>query len=319
MNTLVNEQHLTVGHYFIDTSEITISVFEWGSEYKSLLPTLVLIHATGFHARCWDQVIKHLGHRHILALDLRGHGQSDNTPIADWRDFAQDVNEVLTNLDIENAVGIGHSMGGFTACYTAHLNRDLFSQMILIDPAIMSPDSYRYDNNPIAIAAGEQHPVVKRRNTFSSVDEMFTLYEKRPPFNTFDQGVLSDYCKYGLTKSESGHEFQLASPPVFEASVYQNATIFKDIYKVVESISLPITIIRAMDPERLKDQISFMYSPTWPDLATKVPSGKDIYLPDASHLIPMQNPKLIADLILSEIQNLGDLDNTEKVAPEAVN
>jgi lipase len=319
MNTPIKEQHLAVGHYFIDTSEITISVFEWGSEYKSLLPTLVLIHATGFHARCWDQVVKYLGKRHILAIDLRGHGQSDNTPIVDWRAFGQDVDEVLTRLDIENAVGIGHSMGGFTACYSAYLNQDLFSQIILIDPAIMSPDSYRRDNNPIAVAAGEQHPVGKRRNTFSSVEEMFTLYKKRPPFNTFDQGVLSDYCKYGLTKSEGGQKFQLASPPAFEASVYQKAALFKDIYKIVESISLPITIIRAMEPESLEDQRSFMYSPTWPDLAAKLPSGKDIHLPDASHLVPMQNPKRIADLILSEIKYLGDLDNTENVAPEAIN
>jgi lipase len=302
MNTLINEQHLTVGHFFIDTPETTISVFEWGFEYRSLLPTLVLMHATGFHARCWDQVVKHLGKRHILAIDLRGHGQSDNTPIADWRAFGQDVEEVLIRLDIENAVGIGHSMGGFTACYTAYLNRNMFSQIILIDPAIMSPDSYRYDKNPIAVAAGEQHPVVKRRNTFSSVDEMFALYKKRPPFNTFDQGVLLDYCKYGLTKSESGHKFQLASPPVFEASVYQKATTFKDIYKIVESISLPITIIRAMEPDSSEEQRSFMYSPTWPDLVAKLPSGKDIYLPDVSHLVPMQNPKRIADLILSEIK-----------------
>jgi lipase len=279
----------------------------------------VLIHATGFHARCWDQVVKYLGKRHILAIDLRGHGQSDNTPIVDWRAFGQDVDEVLTRLDIENAVGIGHSMGGFTACYSAYLNQDLFSQIILIDPAIMSPDSYRCDNNPIAVSAGEQHPVGKRRNTFSSVEEMFTLYKKRPPFNTFDQGVLSDYCKYGLTKSEGGQKFQLASPPAFEASVYQKAALFKDIYKIVESISLPITIIRAMEPESSEDQRSFMYSATWPDLAAKLTSGKDIHLPDASHLVPMQNPKRIADLILSEIKYLGDLDNTENVAPEAIN
>jgi len=316
MNTLVNEQHLTVDHYFIDTSEITMSVFEWGSEYKSLLPTLVLMHATGFHARCWDQVIKDLGHRHILALDLRGHGQSDNTPIVDWRDFAQDVNEVLTNLDIENAVGIGHSMGAFTTYYTAHLNQELFSQMILIDPVIMSPDSYKYDNNPVAVAADEQHPVEKRRNTFSSVEEMLMLFKKRPPFNTFDQGVLSDYCKYGLTKSEDGQKFQLASPPVFEASVYQKATLFKDIYKVIESVSLPITIIRAMEPESSEDQRSFMYSPTWPDLAAKLPSGKDIYLPDTSHLVPMQNPKFIANLILSEIKNLENLNSAESTVLE---
>ena len=53
---------------------VSLHWFEWGAPGPE--PTIVLIHATGFHARCWDQVVKALPGRHVLALDLRGHGRS---------------------------------------------------------------------------------------------------------------------------------------------------------------------------------------------------------------------------------------------------
>jgi len=44
--------------------------FEWGKAGDR--PTLLLLHATGFHARCWDATIKALPQDwHYIALDLR--------------------------------------------------------------------------------------------------------------------------------------------------------------------------------------------------------------------------------------------------------
>ena len=41
--------------------------------------TVLLVHATGFHSRCWDAVAAQITDRHIIALDMRGHGRSENT------------------------------------------------------------------------------------------------------------------------------------------------------------------------------------------------------------------------------------------------
>lgn len=53
-------------------------------------PTLLLAHASGSHARCWDPVIRRLGARHVIALDQRGHGCSEVREIQHWRVFGED-------------------------------------------------------------------------------------------------------------------------------------------------------------------------------------------------------------------------------------
>ena len=43
--------------------------------------------------------------------------------------------------------------------------------------------------------------------------------------------------------------------------------------------------------------MDFSTSPTWPEVAAQFPDGTDIYLPDYTHFIPMQNPELVAGYI----------------------
>ena len=53
---------------------IELAYFEWGVRVG---PTVLMLHATGFHARCWDGVIRKLGaSMHVIAVDQRGHGKS---------------------------------------------------------------------------------------------------------------------------------------------------------------------------------------------------------------------------------------------------
>ena len=65
--------------------------FEWG-DADPAQPTVVLAHATGFHARCWDRVIAHLDpSRHVIAIDQRGHGRSAKVPPFNWESFGGDL------------------------------------------------------------------------------------------------------------------------------------------------------------------------------------------------------------------------------------
>src|ERR1043166_8895704 len=52
---------------------IELAVWEWPGED----PPLLFAHATGFHARCWDQIIRMLPDRRCLAIDEIGR--------ASWR------------------------------------------------------------------------------------------------------------------------------------------------------------------------------------------------------------------------------------------
>src|SRR5260370_6215642 len=70
----------------ISVNGVDIAVWEWpGAD-----PPVMFCHATGFHSRCWDQVMVHLPGRHCYALDFRGHGHSTKPPPPyPWRNFGQ--------------------------------------------------------------------------------------------------------------------------------------------------------------------------------------------------------------------------------------
>src|SRR5581483_4881558 len=93
----------------LSVNGVEIAVWEWSGTG----PAVFLCHATGFHARSWDQVIKHLGGRRCIAFDARGHGGSSKpSPPYHWRDFGADAAAVASALDLSGSVGVGHSMGG---------------------------------------------------------------------------------------------------------------------------------------------------------------------------------------------------------------
>ena len=60
----------------------------------------------------------------------------------------------------------------------------------------------------------------------------------------------------------------------------------------IATIEVPVRILRAQEPG--PDGKRFTASPTAPDLASKFHDAQDIYLPDATHFIPMESPSLVA-------------------------
>jgi pimeloyl-ACP methyl ester carboxylesterase len=50
--------------------------------------------------------------------------------------------------------------------------------------------------------------------------------------------------------------------------------------------------------------MDFSKSPTWPGLAAALPRGRDVFLPDHTHFIPMEDPALVARFIIDEAAEL---------------
>lgn len=77
------------------------------------------------------------GHR-VIALDLRGHGESDAPHGAySIEVFTDDVAWCLRQLAIERPVVVGHSMGGIIAFDLAARYPDLASAIVMIDSAVV--------------------------------------------------------------------------------------------------------------------------------------------------------------------------------------
>ncbi len=269
-----------------------ICYFEWGRAGTG--PPILLLHATGFHARCWDKVVEAFpDDTHVIAVDQLGHGRSDKPAITDWAMIAGATAELLESLGIRFAVGVGHSMGGQCLVQVAARLPDLFERLVLIDPVIMDRTAYQ---NPGDFSATYEM-VAKRRNSWTGPDAMIERFQDRHPYKLWDPAVLRDYCEYGLLPDGEGG-YALACPPQTEASVYAtSATI--DPWSMIDEITLPVTILRA--PQIKQDDVfDFASSPTPPELAESFVRGTDIYLPDLTHFMPMQDPKRIAELILDD-------------------
>ena len=80
--------------FHIDTlniDNVSISYIEWRSHLIGKKPSILFLHATGFHSRLWDQIAAQLTDHHIIAPDLRGHGQSTKLSINHWSILSQDI------------------------------------------------------------------------------------------------------------------------------------------------------------------------------------------------------------------------------------
>jgi pimeloyl-ACP methyl ester carboxylesterase len=286
----------------IETNGIELACFEWGGQRRGKEPTLLFAHATGFHGRCWDQVIGRLGMRHVIAIEQRGHGRSDKTEITHWRVFGQDLAALVRTLDLRDIIGVGHSMGGHAMVEAAAANPDRFRRLVLIDPVIASPDDYA-GGWKIAGLAGRLHPTAKRKNLFASSDEMFERFKDRVPYSVFDRAALHDYCKYGLLPAGNGQGFVLACPPQIEASIYMTSRTNPYVYESIRALEIPVLIVRAKEPPQERTVMDFSSSPTWPGLAHEFRKGREIHFTERTHFLPMEIPAEIAELILKEVDS----------------
>ncbi len=282
----------------VRVNAVELATFEWGAVHRGKLPSILLAHATGFHARVWGEVIRRLGQRHIVAIDQRGHGRSEKVPITHWRPMGQDVAGIAEAFGLERAVGVGHSMGGHAMTEAAAVRPQAFERLLLIDPVICSPSDYRADGWQIAMPSGQTHPTARRRNEFASAQEMINRFKDRPPYSIFVPAALRDYCEYGLLPAPSGAGYVLACPPQVEASVYMTSHSNPGVYDSVRALEIPVTILRAKRPPPDRDVMDFSSSPTWPGLVGEFRHGHEVYLPEHTHFLPMEVPQLVADHIL---------------------
>lgn len=68
----------------------------------------------------------------MIALDARNHGESTHTEEMNYFLFRDDVLRLMDQQNLEQAVLIGHSMGGKTAMTTALTNVGLLLLHILV-------------------------------------------------------------------------------------------------------------------------------------------------------------------------------------------
>ena len=118
---------------FTEVQGIKLHYLEWGERGK---PDLLLVHGWTSFAWSWSTVAEYFCQRfHIVAPDLRGHGESDKPQTGYLlRDFTEDIRRLIENLELRKPAYVGHSWGGNIGTILASDAPDLISRAFLEDP-----------------------------------------------------------------------------------------------------------------------------------------------------------------------------------------
>ncbi len=111
---------------------LALNVVDWGGDGAPLL----FVHGYGHNAHLWDAFVPDLEDRYrVLALDSRGHGDSDSDREYRYHNaaIARDVEAVLDDLKLEEVALVGHSQGGHACLRFAGRHPERVSRLVLAD------------------------------------------------------------------------------------------------------------------------------------------------------------------------------------------
>jgi pimeloyl-ACP methyl ester carboxylesterase len=101
-------------------------------------PPLLLVHGMQCSHRHMLPLSTHLSERHrVVAVDLRGHGESDrpNSTYSN-EEFGDDLVFLCRELGLDHPVAIGHSFGGSTLLALVERLPDFLGGLVLLDSGI---------------------------------------------------------------------------------------------------------------------------------------------------------------------------------------
>jgi esterase len=128
---------LPTDHYTV-VNNLRLHYLDWGNEH---LPPMLLLHGVRLQAHTWDMAALLLrDHYHLIAVDQRGHGDSEWTSDAQFNDdtfdlMLDDTRQLVETLGWQKFILVGMSMGGITAMRYAAKNPDRLSALCIVDIA----------------------------------------------------------------------------------------------------------------------------------------------------------------------------------------
>lgn len=256
--------------------------------YPGTSPSLLFVHATGFCKETWRPVIAHLrgSSNEVVAMDQRGHGRSGQVvPPMDWWDLGEDAATVAATMSTP-LIGIGHSSGAAALAMAEFRHPGTFARLLLIEP-IVFPPSYGHNDG-----FGMVERARRRRHTFRNRNEAHANYHGRGPFMAWTDAALDAYLDGGFAEDADG-SLRLRCRPETEAGFYAAATAH-GAWEDLPEIACPVTVVGGESSD--SHPLAFLELQ-----AGRFQDAEVVVVPNAGHLVPMERPKAIAEIITHQL------------------
>lgn len=243
-------------------------------------PPLLLAHATGLHAHVWLPLVPVLApHFTVLALDLRGHGESEAPATLEGYAWARLAGDLLAVADHFGAVpfhALGHSTGGAMVVLAELARPGTVARAVLCEPIIYPPEVT--EPSPIIPAAQ------KRQTEFDSTAEMLTRWSQRGPLAALDPEALRCYVEYGVRPLPDGRVTLKCSREA-EVATYRG-DVDTGIWARLGAYRTPTLVMTG----RRDDHRRSHYAEA---LAAAMPHGRAERDESLGHFLPLERPREI--------------------------
>lgn len=261
---------------------LTLIADEWNRE-SAAGPSVLFLHGGGQNRYSWKNTCQVLADKglHVVALDSRGHGDSDRAPDANYSVDAlcTDTHSVLDQIG-RPTILIGASMGGMTAMPVAHeAGPEKVTKLVLVD---VVP---RYEKDG---SARIREFMASGLNGFESLDEAAEAVASYLPYRTKPRSPE------GLKKNlrlRDGRWFWHWDPAFLTVPADDKFVRVAKLEQAVMALTIPILLIRG----RLSDVVS---EQGVNDFLEKVPSAEFVELSGAGHTAAGDDNDAFSDVVV---------------------
>ncbi|HET9500016.1 MAG TPA: alpha/beta hydrolase [Marmoricola sp.] len=161
-------------------------------------PLVLALHGVTANHLAWGRVAE-LTSYDVVAPDLRGRGRSSSLQgPAGMAAHAADLAALLDHLEVERALVVGHSMGGFVATAFHEAHPDRVSDVVLVDGGLPLPPMPEGMSTDDAIAAIIGPAAERLSMTFADAEAYFDFWKQHPALGPWWSREVEAYFAYDL-------------------------------------------------------------------------------------------------------------------------
>lgn len=231
---------------FALTGGLKLHYLEWGRRGN---PAVIMVHGLTGNAHSFDRLAPHLANKYyVVALDARGHGDSDWAIDANYFTEAHvsDVEGLRQALGLQRVSVIGTSMGGRIGMAYAGLHPARVDRLVMND---MGPEVAPQGGQRVAQTVGEAP------DKFETLDEVADYWANVRPgaIRGMTHEAILEMASYAVKRADDGTFVWKVDPAVRLSPRRPDPTV---AWRWARAITAPVLLIRASESDILSLEIA---------------------------------------------------------------